>query len=120
MGRYFLEFICLKTVLTTLNRVSQIQIPLTLVQEDTKISTLQKNIWIGRKKLSSRSSSYKSRMPVVLVTYPHTFAVEEAKSLVDSSDRLIVGVFSQKYLNHSPIWNWLRKGGGDKGICQRV
>jgi GTP-binding protein HflX len=38
---------------------------------------------------------------VVLVTYPHAFAVEEAKSLVDSSDRLIVGVFSQKYLNHS-------------------
>jgi 50S ribosomal subunit-associated GTPase HflX len=38
---------------------------------------------------------------VVLVTYPHAFAVEEAKSLVDSSDRLIVGAFSQKYLNHS-------------------
>jgi GTP-binding protein HflX len=38
---------------------------------------------------------------VILVTYPDTFAVEEAKSLVDSSDRSIVGVFSQKYLNHS-------------------
>ncbi|MFL6492219.1 MAG: GTPase HflX [Nitrososphaera sp.] len=35
------------------------------------------------------------------MTYPDTFAVEEAKSLVDSSDRSIVGVFSQKYLNHS-------------------
>ena len=66
------------------------------------MSTLQKNTWIGPKKLSSSlHSSYKSRTPVVLVTYPHAFAVEEAKSLVDSSDRLIVGVFSQKYLNHS-------------------
>jgi GTP-binding protein HflX len=51
--------------------------------------------------LSSLSSSYKSKIPVVLVTYPHAFAVEEAKSLVDSSDRSIVGVFSQKYLDHS-------------------
>ena len=38
---------------------------------------------------------------MVLVTYRHPFAVEEAKSLVDSSDRSIVGVFSQKHLNHS-------------------
>jgi GTPase len=51
--------------------------------------------------LSTLPSSYKSKVPVVLVTYPHAFAVEEAKSLVDSSDRSIVGVFSQKYLNHS-------------------
>jgi GTP-binding protein HflX len=51
--------------------------------------------------LSSLPSGYKSKTPVVLVTYPHAFAVEEAKSLVDSSDRLIVRVFSQKYLNHS-------------------
>ena len=40
-------------------------------------------------------------MPVVLVTYPDIFTVEEAKSLVDSSDRTIIGVFTQKYLNHS-------------------
>ena len=51
--------------------------------------------------MSSLPSSYKSKIPVVLVTYPHTFAVEEAKSLVDSSDRSITRVFSQKYLNHS-------------------
>ena len=92
---------CLKTVLTTLDRLSQVLTRLTLVQEDTKISTLQKNIWIGPKKLSSLPSSYKSKTPVVLVTYQHPFAVEEAKSLVDSSDRSIVAVFSQKYLNHS-------------------
>ncbi len=65
------------------------------------MSTLQKNIWIGPKKLSSPPSSYKSKTPVILVTYRHSFAVEEAKSLVDSSDRSIVRVFSQKYLNHS-------------------
>jgi GTP-binding protein HflX len=92
---------CLKAVLTTLNRLSQVLTHLTLVQEDTKINTLQKNIWIGHEKLSSLPSSYKSKMPVVLVTYPHAFAVEEAKSLVDSSDRLIVRMFSQKYLDHS-------------------
>jgi GTP-binding protein HflX len=40
-------------------------------------------------------------MPVILVTYPDIFTLEEAKSLVDSSDRTIVGVFTQKYLNHS-------------------
>lgn len=40
-------------------------------------------------------------MPVVLVTYPDIFTVEETKSLVDSSDRTIIGVFTQKYLNHS-------------------
>ena len=51
--------------------------------------------------MSSSHSGYKSKTPAVLVTYPHTFAVEEAKSLVDSSDRSIIGVFSQKYLNHS-------------------
>jgi hypothetical protein len=61
---------CLRAVLTTLNRLSQALTCLTLVQEDTKISTLQKNIWIGPKKLSSLPSSYKSKTPVVLVTYP--------------------------------------------------
>jgi GTPase len=91
----------MKAVLTALNRLSQVLTRLTHVQEDTKMSTLQKNIWIGPKKLSTLPSSYKSKVPVVLVTYPHAFAVEEAKSLVDSSDRSIVGVFSQKYLNHS-------------------
>src|SRR5918997_100889 len=90
-----------KAVLSTLSRLSQALTRLTLVQEDTKISTLLRNIWIGPKKLSSLPSSYKSKIPVVLVTYPHTFAVEEAKSLVDSSDRSITKVFSQKYLNHS-------------------
>jgi GTPase len=92
---------CPKTALTTLSQLSQILTHLTPVQEDTKMSTLQKNIWIGPEKLSSLPSSYNSKIPVVLVTYSHAFAVEEAKSLVDSSDRLIVGVFSQKYLNHS-------------------
>jgi GTP-binding protein HflX len=62
---------------------------------------LRKNTWIGHKKLSSSYSNHKSKTPAVLVTYPHAFAVEEAKSLVDSSHRSIVGVFSQKYLNHS-------------------
>jgi GTP-binding protein HflX len=51
--------------------------------------------------LSSRPSADKSRKAVILVTYPDAFAVEEAKSLVDSSDRSIIEVFSQKYLNHS-------------------
>jgi GTPase len=51
--------------------------------------------------LSSLPWTDKSRIPVILVTYSDAFVVEEAKSLVDSSDRLIVGVFSQKYLNHS-------------------
>ena len=51
--------------------------------------------------MSSLNLNAKSRIPVILVTYPDAFAVEEAKSLVDSSDRSIVGVFSQKYLNHS-------------------
>jgi GTP-binding protein HflX len=86
----------------TLSCLSQALIHLIPVQEDTKINTSWKNIWIGHKKLSSSSHSrYKSKTPAVLVTYPHTFAVEEAKSLVDSSDRSIVGVFTQKYLNHS-------------------
>jgi GTP-binding protein HflX len=46
-------------------------------------------------------SNSKLRRPVVLVTYPDIFTVEEAKSLVDSADRIIAGVFTQKYLNHS-------------------
>ena len=52
MGKYFLGFMCLKTVLTTLNQLSQVQTPLTAVQEDTKMSTLQKNIWIGPNELA--------------------------------------------------------------------
>jgi GTPase len=51
--------------------------------------------------LTILSSNSKLRRPVVLVTYPDIFTVEEAKSLVDSADRTIVGVFTQKYLNHS-------------------
>lgn len=39
--------------------------------------------------------------PVVLVSYPDIFVVEEAKSLVDSAGRAIAGMFTQKYLNHS-------------------
>lgn len=38
---------------------------------------------------------------VVLVAYPDSFALEEAKSLVDSADRQSIAVFTQKYLNHS-------------------
>jgi len=43
----------------------------------------------------------KSLRRVALVTYPDSFALEEAKSLVGSADRKTVGVFTQKYLNHS-------------------
>jgi GTPase len=92
---------CLKTALITSKRLSQVQTPRILVQEGTRTNTLQKNIWIGPEQLSSLNLNDKSRIPVILVTYPEAFAVEEAKSLVDSSDRSIVGVFSQKYLNHS-------------------
>jgi GTPase len=92
---------CLKTVLTTLNQLPQVPTRLTLVQEDTKMNTSQKNIWTGPEQLSSRPSADKSRKAVILVTYPDAFAVEEAKSLVDSSDRSIIEMFSQKYLNHS-------------------
>ena len=92
---------CLKTVLTTLNQLPQVPIRLTLVQEDTIMNTSQKNIWTGPEQLSSRPSADKSRKAVILVTYPDAFAVEEAKSLVDSSDRSIIEMFSQKYLNHS-------------------
>ncbi|HEU4444107.1 MAG TPA: GTPase HflX [Nitrososphaeraceae archaeon] len=65
------------------------------------MNTSQKNIWTGPEQLSSRPSADKSRKAVILVTYPDAFAVEEAKSLVDSSDRSIIEMFSQKYLNHS-------------------
>jgi GTPase len=92
---------CLKTVLTTLNQLPQVPTHLTLVQEDTIMNTSQKNIWTGPEQLSSRPSADKSRKAVILVTYPDAFAVEEAKSLVDSSDRSIIETFSQKYLNHS-------------------
>ena len=92
---------CLKTVLITLNQLPQVPTRLTLVQEDTIMNTSQKNIWTGPEQLSSRPSAEKSRKAVILVTYPDAFAVEEAKSLVDSSDRSIIEMFSQKYLNHS-------------------
>lgn len=92
---------CLKTVLTTLNQLPQVPTRLTLVQEDTIMNTSQKNIWTGPEQLSSRPSADKSRKAVILVTYPDAFAVEEARSLVDSSDRSIIEMFSQKYLNHS-------------------
>jgi GTP-binding protein HflX len=42
-----------------------------------------------------------SAKKVVLVGYPDSFALEEAKSLVDSADRTSVAVFTQKYLNHA-------------------
>jgi GTP-binding protein HflX len=45
--------------------------------------------------------SNKNLRRVALVTYPDSFTLEEAKSLVDSVDRKTVGVFTQKYLNHS-------------------
>lgn len=38
---------------------------------------------------------------VVLVTYPDSFRLQEAKSLVESLDYRIVRVVTQKYLNHS-------------------
>ncbi|HEX6067640.1 MAG TPA: GTPase HflX [Nitrososphaera sp.] len=38
---------------------------------------------------------------VVLVTYPDDFTQEEAKGLVDSAERQIIRVFTQKYLNRS-------------------
>lgn len=38
---------------------------------------------------------------VVLVTYPDSFAQEEARSLVDAADRQSIKVFTQKYLNRS-------------------
>lgn len=44
--------------------------------------------------------SHKPRK-VLLVTYPYEFAQEEAKSLVDSADRQIIKVFTQKQLNRS-------------------
>lgn len=40
-------------------------------------------------------------MKVVLVTYPDDFTRDEAVSLVDSADRKIVQIFTQKYLNRS-------------------
>jgi GTP-binding protein HflX len=43
----------------------------------------------------------KNLQRVALVTYPDSFTLEEAKSLVESADRKIVRVFTQKYLNHS-------------------
>ena len=73
MGKYFLGFMCLKTVLTTLSQLSQVQTPLTFVQEDTKMSTLQKNIRIGPNKLALYSDE-KIRMPIILVTYPGSSA----------------------------------------------
>lgn len=47
------------------------------------------------------SLNSKLKRPVVLVTYPDIFTMDEAKSLVGSADRTPVGVFTQKYLNHS-------------------
>ena len=38
---------------------------------------------------------------IILVTYPDSFTLAEAKSLVDSADRQAVKIFTQKYLNHS-------------------
>ena len=38
---------------------------------------------------------------VVLVTYPDSFTLEEAKDLVESADRESIKVFTQKYLNHA-------------------
>ena len=42
-----------------------------------------------------------SQRKAVLVTYPDDFTQDEAKSLVDSVDRHVVRVFTQKYLNRS-------------------
>jgi hypothetical protein len=82
VGRYFLEFMCPKTALTTLSQLSQALTRLTPVQEDTKMSTLQKNIWIGPEncRLSIQATN---KDTCGSCTYLHAFAVEEAKSLVD-------------------------------------
>jgi GTPase len=41
------------------------------------------------------------RKEVALVTYPDSFTLEEAKSLVDSAGRKTLRVFTQKYFNHT-------------------
>ncbi len=78
--------------------------------EDMRTLISQKITWIGPRKLLSSSSpsshqpsfsSNKPLKPVVIVSYPDVFSIEEAKSLVDSSGRAIAKVFTQKYLNHS-------------------
>jgi GTP-binding protein HflX len=43
----------------------------------------------------------KSLRNAVLVTYPDSFVLEEAKNLVESADRKILRIYTQKYLNHS-------------------
>jgi GTP-binding protein HflX len=45
--------------------------------------------------------SQSKNIVAVLVTYPDTFTLEEAKNLTESAGRQIAKVFTQKYLNHS-------------------
>lgn len=52
--------------------------------------------WTGHDSLPG-----KSMRKVVLVAYPDSYALAEAKSLAGSADCEVVKVFTQKYLNHS-------------------
>jgi GTP-binding protein HflX len=61
-------------------------------QEGTTTNTLWPIIWTGLKRVVIKT---------ILVSYPDSFRLEEAKSLVESADYNIVKVFTQKYLNHS-------------------
>jgi GTP-binding protein HflX len=61
-------------------------------QEGTTTNTLWPIIWTGLKRVAIKT---------ILVSYPDSFRLEEAKSLVESADYNIVKVFTQKYLNHS-------------------
>ena len=47
------------------------------------------------------SKAQSRRESAILVTYPNRFTLEEAKGLVEASNRTVDGVFTQKYLNHS-------------------
>jgi GTP-binding protein HflX len=46
-------------------------------------------------------NSAKKPTRAILVGYPDSFRLEEAKSLVESADYTILKVYTQKYLNHS-------------------
>jgi GTP-binding protein HflX len=56
----------------------------------------EKITWTGPDMMSGLS-----KKKTILITYPDPFTLEEAKDLINSADRQIVKVFTQKYLNHS-------------------
>src|SRR5687767_7356192 len=86
----------LKIALSVSSQLPQTPIPHILALGDTTTNTPLQITWIGPKPLPN-----KNLRKVALVTYPDSFTLEEAKSLVESADRYVVGVFTQKYLNHS-------------------